>query len=246
MTCTINNVYNAGFVFGMSDDTSYSGSIAGLLRLPALLEDGVAPIYVTNAMDVANENLSLIGNIGALENSTVKFAGLYTTKGASVIHYDPTVNGGTFVQQSMVTVSSCGVAGSDEATLTALVASDTTAWSMVDGAPTLTYFADVIAGAPAILEALQPAETEAPETTEAPEETTEAPEVTEAPEATEAKGDEDEEDEKPEETKATTKAPAATPAPAEDGAPVGLIIGIVAAVVVVAAIVVIVLKKKKN
>ncbi len=77
--------------------------------------------------------------------------------------------------------------------------------------------------------------TAAPETTTAaPETTTAAPETTTAaPETTEAK----------DEAEATTAAPAAPKA--EDGAPIGLIIGIVAAVIVIAVIVVIVVKKKK-
>ena len=88
--------------------------------------------------------------------------------------------------------------------------------------------------------------TEAPETTEAPAETTEAPvETTEAPVETTEEVEETEEE--PEKTEApvetTTAAPAATTE--EGGAPVGLIIGIVAAVVVVAAVVFVVTKKKK-
>ncbi len=86
-----------------------------------------------------------------------------------------------------------------------------------------------------------PAETtEAPvETTVAPVETTVAPvETTVAPvETTEAPV---------ETTEAPAQTTAPTTAPAEDGAPVGLIVGIIAAVVVIAAIVVVVLKKKKN
>jgi len=105
--------------------------------------------------------------------------------------------------------------------------------------------------------------TVAPETTDAPDassvapETTDAPDVTVAPETTDASV-------APEITVGTdapvapetTDAPevdepvvttAPTTAPEEDGgAPVGIIIGIVAAVVVIAAIVAVVLKKKKN
>lgn len=245
MTFVMNNVYNAGYVFGMSDDTSHSGSIIGLIRIPVLV-DGVAPIHVTNAMDVTNDALSIIGNLGALEGSTVNFSGLYTNKGTSIIHYDPTTNGGTFVQQSMVTISSCAVSGSDANALTALVASDTSAWSMVDGAPMLTYFTDLAAGAPAILESLAPAETTAPETTVAPE-TTAAPDETKAPEETEAVGGDDEKDEKPEET---TKKPASQSGSegkgSDEGPNVGLFIGIGIGVLVVAAVVVVIILKKKK
>lgn len=102
--------------------------------------------------------------------------------------------------------------------------------------------------------------TDAPEVTTAPVETAEVPATTDvdasaAPETTVAP-DADEpvettaaaDDGEPVETTAApakTDAPAATDEPAEGGAPVGLIIGIVAAVVVIATVVVVVFKKKK-
>ena len=237
----LSNLYNAGAVHGMSDDSSFSGSIAGLIRIPAVAEDGTAPITIKNVMDVANKNVSIIGNIGLLENSTVNVQGMYTTQGSSTIYYNPTTNGGTFVQGSMVTLNSCAVAESDAAALTALVASDTSAWAMVDGVPALTYFNDIIANAPAILEELAPETTAAPETTKAPEVTEETPDETKAPKETEAE-DEDEDDDKP----TTTKKKPTVPVPVEEETPVGLIIGIVAAVLVVAAVVVVIIIKKKK
>ena len=83
--------------------------------------------------------------------------------------------------------------------------------------------------------------TEAPAaTTEAPAATTAAPvETTEAPAATTAAPAE-----KDNTPATTTAAPAATTT--EDGAPVGVIVGIIAAIVVIAAVVVVVIKKKKN
>ena len=76
----------------------------------------------------------------------------------------------------------------------------------------------------------------------APAETTAAPVETATPVET---ADPVETDAAPAETNAPAETTAA-PAPAEEGgAPIGLIIGIVAAVVVLAAIVAIVLKKKK-
>ena len=237
----MNNLYNAGAVHGMSDDSSFSGSIAGLIRIPAIAEDGSAPITIKNVMDVANKNVSIIGNIGVVEGSMLSMQGMYTTQGSSTVYYNPTTNGGAFVQSSMVTLNSCAVAESDAAALTALVASDTSAWAMVDGVPALTYFADIIANAPAVLEALAPETTAAPETTKAPE-APETPDETKAPKET--KADEDEEDdEKPTTTK---KKPTAPVPPVEDEAPVGLIIGIVAAVLVVAAVVVVIIIKKKK
>ncbi len=108
--------------------------------------------------------------------------------------------------------------------------------------PAETTAAPVVATEAPTETTVAPAETTvAPaETTVAPVETTVAPvETTAAPVETTAA---------PVETTAapveTTAAPATT-APAEEGAPVGLIVGIVAAVVVLAAIVAIVVKKKK-